>query len=187
MRTSKTVLFAIIAGLLFSTAGVSSAQDQNQKPKNQAKQSTFTDSVTKTINDLTADQKAKIDELRKAAGEQHKKINAAVGLSFKMNKKRQDVFDTLSTKTPWKERNEKACKEAGFNQAQMDSLKDSNEAYRSFRYQAMQILTAEQQKKMPKWYQEDYKKSVEMADKKAKEEAAKKEAEEKAKSDEADK
>lgn len=144
---------------------------KNQKGKaNKVKRPTFVKSLNANVSDLTDEQKAGVKALQEKASAKHKEINESVGLTWAMNKKREEILEAMSDEGTWKERNGKASRQAGFNDDQIKSLKKVGEAYRTFRYEAMKLLTAEQQAKMPKWHQDDYKKSVKMAQAKAKEE-----------------
>ena len=189
MKLSRIFFCLIIAGLMISVAGVSDAQEATPKSGSQSKQAmqkkqakakkakrkSFLESVKASVTDLTDDQQTKLEAMLKEAGESHKQIHKSNGTTWEMARKREEILDGLTG--PYPERSEKASKEAGYNEKQMASLKDINKIYRDFRYKGMQVLTAEQQKKMPQQYQDEFKKLSEAAAKKAaKEEAMKKKA-----------
>ena len=193
MNFSKSLFFCIAIGMLVGFPFHSNAQETKSKQKTQtqktptrktekaqkkkAKRAGFVKALEAAVSDLTEDQKTKIKALQSQASARQKEINESVGVTWKMNKEREKALDGMSEDKPWNERNEKASKQAGFNDDQIKSLKKVGEAYRTFRFESMKLLTAEQQAKMPKWYQDDYRISVKKAAKKAEEaEAAKKEA-----------
>lgn len=185
MKLFKCLLLAVFAAVLFCDVNTVAAQ-QDTKSKSASKQTqkktkqqkkkrkSFQEALSDSVDDLTEEQKKKIESLYDEAAAERKKINQSVGLTWKLNKQRQEIFDGLSKKLSYKERSEKANSEAGFTEDQIKSLKDVNEEFRKFRFSAMKVLTDNQRAKMPKWYKDDFEKSKEQA---AKEAADKKKAE----------
>lgn len=190
MKLYRAILCLTAAGLLFSFPGTSIAQEtssatksqKTQAPKKQQKKKadrlTFMDSVKASVTDLTDDQKAKLEALQKEAGAKHKEIHAASGITWEMSKKREEILTGMSKDKPYKERNKEASTQAGYSDDQFKKLKEVGQVYATFRFNGMKVLAARQQVKMPKWYQDEFKKASEAAAKKA---AKEKEAEDKAK------
>jgi len=151
---------------------------QKKQQKKKAKKRSFMDAVNTNITDLTEDQKTTLKTLQKEASASHKEVHSANGITWEMSKKREAVLDGLSTEKPYKERNKEASTQAGYSEDQMKALKKIGAIYNQFRFNGMKVLTAEQQAKMPKWYQDEFKKASELA---AKKEAADKAAKSKTK------
>lgn len=182
-RSSKlipTLVATLVIGLSTSasfaqeTQAESKTTETEQTAKKPAKKPRppFADAVDEFIEDLSEEQKEKIDEMQTEAFRKQKSIYESVDVTWKMNKQRMEILNSLSKEMPYKERVAKANEEAGYTEEQVNSLKEVGEVYRMFRYQSMQLITPEQQEKMPEWFKEDYKKSVEIAAKRAAEKAA---------------
>ena len=180
MKTSHAVFCSTVAGLLIAVSGISYSQETTSPAQTQAtqekqeaqkkeakKKPSFMTAVEASVSDLTEEQKAGMKTLLEEAHSKNKKINDSAGLTSKMLKKREEIMEGLSTDTPYAKRSQQASEQAGFNEAQISSLKDIAQTYRQFRYGSMQILSAEQRSKMPKWFQDDYSKSVTLAEKEA--------------------
>ncbi len=172
MKLFNYVLVAVFALTLICDASVSFAQETTKpktavKKKGKKKRPVFLEALGESVKDLSDDQKKEIEALRKAASESHKKINQSVGLTWKLSKKRQEIFDDLSEDLSFKERSEKASAQAGLTEEQVEALKDVGDVYRTFRFKSMNVLTEAQQAKMPKWFQKDFESSRERAEKEA--------------------
>ncbi len=103
---------------------------------------------------LTEDQITKIKELGKVAGAKMKEISDGAGITAELTKKRAEVAKSMKdSDKKGKELAAAINKEAGYSEAQVAALDESNKIRMKFQADVVALLTDAQKEKLPKQLQ----------------------------------
>lgn len=110
------------------------------------------DAIKEAIKDLTDEQKAKLEALRKKAVAQQKALLDSASITWKMSKLRREAYEKMKAKgLKGKELSAQASKEAGYSKEQAAAQSKVGKVWNDYRFAIVNVLTAEQQKQLPKW------------------------------------
>ncbi|TWU55916.1 Spy/CpxP family protein refolding chaperone [Rubripirellula reticaptiva] len=110
------------------------------------------DAIKEAVKDLTDEQKEKLESLQKKAVAQQKALFETASITWSMSKQRREAYEALKAKgIKGKELSAQASKEADYTEEQVAAQSKVGRVWNDYRYAIINVLTAEQQKQLPKW------------------------------------
>ncbi|QDT09669.1 Spy/CpxP family protein refolding chaperone [Planctomycetes bacterium K23_9] len=108
--------------------------------------------IKEAVKDLTDVQKEKLEALQKKAVAQEKALLESASITWKMSKQRLEAYEKLKAKgLKGKKLSAQASKEVGYTKQQATAQSKVGRVWNDYRYAIVNVLTAEQQKQLPKW------------------------------------
>lgn len=150
----KSVSALLIAAVMAVPAFA--ADEAKEKKKGRRGQQNAATQLLKQLEPvgLTEDQITKIKELGKVAGAKMKEIRDGAGITSELTKKRAEVVKSMKdSDKKGKELAAAINKEAGYTEAQVAALGESNKVRMKFRADVVAMLTDAQKEKLPKQLQ----------------------------------
>jgi len=149
----KRNLFCIACALLISTAAVAQDEPAKKKKGNTAGRNNPATAVLKQLQDvdLTAEQKAKIQEMAKKSVVEMRTLRKEAGITPELMKKRTAAVKELrESGTKPAEMLAAVSKKLDLTEAQVAALKTANEMRQKLVQGSIALLTEEQKAKLPK-------------------------------------
>jgi len=110
------------------------------------------DAIKEAVKDLTDEQKGKLGKLQKKAVAQQKALLESANITWKMSEQRREAYEKLKAKgLKGKQLSAQANKEVGYSEEQAAAQSKVGKVWNDYRYAIVNVLTAEQQKQLPKW------------------------------------
>ncbi|MGB7328430.1 MAG: hypothetical protein WBD31_26375 [Rubripirellula sp.] len=171
----RTILITSIA---FIAAGVATpkliAQDtvvKSEKETQPIDRPKTMEAIKEAVKDLTDEQKAKLETLRMKAVAQQKALLDSANITWTMSEQRREAYEALKAKgtkgTKGKALSAQANKDAEYTEEQAAAQSKVGKVWNDYRYAIINVLSAEQQKQLPKWLTNRHAARVKAENKKA--------------------
>ena len=152
----RVILITCIAFIAFGVSSLrlnardaATKTEMKTKPADRPKSM---DAIKEAIKDLTDDQKQKLEGFKKKAVTDQKDIHESASITWKMSQQRREAYDRLKANgIKGKELTAQANKEGGYTEQQAKAQSKIVKVWNDYRYAIVNVLTAEQQKQLPKW------------------------------------
>lgn len=153
IRTILLVVFAVISSAA-QTPNVIAEDNATIVKKEAAPQvgPKSMDTIKDAVQDLTEEQKEKLQGLQKKAVAQQKALFDSANIPWKLSKQRREAYQALKAKgLKGKELAAQANKEAGYTKEQAAAQTKVGKVWNDYRFALVSVLTDDQRKELPEW------------------------------------